>query len=97
MERDTGQSLEPGEPRSPQAGAPVKKSWASVLGKSLPPRDDRNVLEVVLEKDTRGSFNVKESECAHMMKKLGLDQRPGVHVEVSDTSTFSLIFRSVIS
>ena len=64
-----------------QAKGPVRRSWASVLGTSLPPRDDRNVLEVVLEKDSRGSFTVSESECAHMMKKLGLDERPGVHVE----------------
>ena len=58
-----------------------KKSFASVLGSNLPVRDNKNVLEVVLEKDTRGSFIVTEQECAHMMKKLGLDQRPGVHVE----------------
>ena len=27
------------------------------------------MLEVVLEKDTRGGFNVTETECAHMMRK----------------------------
>ena len=75
MDRDTGQT------NDNQVNVPAKRSWASVLGTSLPPRDDRNVLEVVLEKDTRGSFIVNESECAHMMKKLGLDERPGVHVE----------------
>ena len=59
----------------------VRKSWASVLGRSLPARDNKNVLEITLEKDTRGSFVVTESECANMMRKLGLDQRPGIHVE----------------
>ena len=34
-----------------------KKSWAAVLGGGLPKREDRNVLEVVLEKETKGSFN----------------------------------------
>ena len=58
-----------------------KKSFASVLGSNLPVRDNKNVLEVVLEKDSKGSFIVTEKECAHLMKKLGLDQRPGVHVE----------------
>ena len=60
----------------------VKRSWASVLGQSLPKRDDKNVLEVVLEKDMRGSYIVTEEECANMMRKLGLDLRPGVHVEM---------------
>ena len=63
-----------------QVGA-VRKSWASVLGESLPKRDDKNVLEIVLEKDVRGSFNVTESECANMMRRLGIDQRAGVHAE----------------
>ena len=59
----------------------ARKSWASVLGGNLPVRDNKNVLEVVLEKDARGSFTVTDIECAHMMKKLSLDPRPGVHVE----------------
>ena len=62
----------------PQAG--VKRSWADVLGQGLPLRNDRNVLEVVLEKDFRGPFIVTEIECFNLMKKLGLDPRPGVHV-----------------
>ena len=56
-------------------------SWAEMLGSTLPQSWNLNVLEVVLEKDDRGAFNVSDVECAHMMKKLGLDQRPGVHVE----------------
>ena len=57
------------------------KSWASVLGGGLPSRVDNNVLEVILEKDVRDYLIVKESECAHIMGKLGLDPRPDIHVE----------------
>ena len=42
---------------------------------------NKNILEVVLEKNERGAFLVGEEDCARMMKKLGLDQRPGVQVE----------------
>ena len=55
-------------------------TWAAVLGRTLAPGLNKNVLEVVLEKDSRGSFNVKENECANLLRKLGLDPRPGVHV-----------------
>ena len=57
-----------------------KKTWATVLGGTMLSRKDDNVLEVILEKDSRGAFVVKEAECAKMMRRLGLDQRPGVHV-----------------
>ena len=57
------------------------KSWAALLSSNLPSAWNKNILEVVLEKDERGSFNVSESDCARVMKKLGLDQRPGIHVE----------------
>ena len=57
------------------------KSWASLLSSSLPSAWNKNVLEVVLEKDERGSFNVKEDDCARVMRKLGLDPKPGIHVE----------------
>ena len=40
-----------------------------------------NVLEVVLEKESRGSFAVSDAECAKFLGKLGLDLRPGVVVE----------------
>ena len=62
-------------------GTEERKSYASVLGSSLKPKSDKNVLEVVLEKDTRGGFIVKDVECANMMRRMGLDQRPGVEVE----------------
>ena len=61
--------------------APQSKSWASVLGSSLPKFESRNVLEVILEKDTRGSFIVSESECFNLIRRLGLDTRPGINVE----------------
>ena len=57
-----------------------KKTFASVLGKGLAPTMDNNVLEVVLEKDTRGSFNVSEIECFNLIRRLGLSQKPGVQV-----------------
>ena len=59
----------------------VKKSWAEMLGSNLPAILNKNILEIVLEKDERGSFNVGEIDCAKVMGKLGIDPRPGVHVE----------------
>ena len=66
---------------SASASNSVKKSWSSVLGASVPLRDNNNVLVGSLQKDNRGAFNVNESECFNMMRKLGLDTRPGIHVE----------------
>ena len=63
-----------------QVGA-SRGSWAQVLGSSLPSSWNKNLLEVVLEKDTRGSFIVSDVDCINMMRKLGIDQRQGVHVE----------------
>ena len=57
------------------------RSWAAVLGSSLPRYEDKNVLEVVLEKDSRGGFIVSDSECLNLIRKLGLDTRPGIHIE----------------
>ena len=57
------------------------KSWAQLLGSSLPPGLEKNILEVVLDKDTRGPFIVSDVDCARIMGKLGIDQRPGVQVE----------------
>ena len=59
----------------------MKKSWSSVLSGNLPKMNDNNVLEIVLEKEFRGSFSVTEAECMNIFKKLGLDPRPGVQVE----------------
>ena len=62
--------------REKEKGSEAKKSWAAVLGQGLPQREDRNVLEVVLEKDHKAPFTVTDSECFNLMGKLGLDQRP---------------------
>ena len=59
----------------------VGKSYAALLSSNLPSTWNKNVLEIVLEKDMRGSFNVSEIDCAKVLRKLGLDNRPGVHVE----------------
>ena len=48
-----------------------------MLGSTLPTRLSKNVLEVVLDKDDRGGFNVSDSDCFRMMKKIGLDAIPG--------------------
>ena len=57
------------------------RSWASLVGSGPPLSWNKNVLEVVLEKDERGAFNVSESDCTRVLSKLGLDTRPGVHME----------------
>ena len=57
------------------------RSYAALLSSNLPSTWNKNVLEIVLEKDARGSFNVSEVDCARVLRKLGLDPRPGVHVE----------------
>ena len=56
-------------------------SWASLLGATLPTRNDKNVMEIVLEKDTKGYFSVSDQEVAKALQKLGADLRPGVHIE----------------
>ena len=60
---------------------PIRASWAQVLGSSLPSSWEKNVLEVILQKDERGAFNVSDIDCARLMRKLGLDPRPSVDVE----------------
>ena len=56
-------------------------SWAQKLGSNLPSHWSKNVLEVVLQKEGRGAFVVSDEECARLMRKLGLDPRPGLQVE----------------
>ena len=63
---------------NPWAGG---KSWAERLGSSLPSGLEKNILEIVLEKDDKGPFVVTQSDCARVMRKIGIDQRPGVHVD----------------
>ena len=67
------------EGREPGGGG--KKSWAELLGSSLPSGLEKNILEVVLDKDVKGPFIVSDSDCARMMRKVGIDLRSGVHVE----------------
>ena len=76
-------NVEPGgRPRGEGGGAGGgSKSWAELLGSILPPCMNKNILEVVLEKDQRGAFMVTDNDCARLMRKIGLDLRPGVHVE----------------
>ena len=59
----------------------VKDSWAEVMSRSLPTSWNKNILEVILEKDSSGSFTVDDSDCSTVLKKIGLDPRPGVHAE----------------
>ena len=47
-------------------------SWAEVLGRSLPNSWNKNVLEIVLEKDFKGPFTVSDNDCARLFKKWGL-------------------------
>ena len=86
MERMNPMQAEGMENTSDTAGNKVQReskkgSWAQVLSSSLPLSWNKNVLEIVLEKDVRGPFNVSDVDCARMMRKLGLDIRPWVHVE----------------
>ena len=57
------------------------RSWASVLGRNIAPSLNKNVLEVLLEKDYRGGFTVSDLECSNLLRKIGLDTRPGVEME----------------
>ena len=41
----------------------------------------QNVLEVALQKDSKGGFSVSDGDCAKLLTRIGLDQRPGVHLE----------------
>ena len=56
-------------------------SWAERLGTTIPTSLTKNILEVVLEKDGKGAFVVSEEDCARLLRRLGLDSRPGVQVE----------------
>ena len=68
-------------PPGPGSKPGYRKSWAQLVGSTLPSSWNKNILEVVLEKDDRGAFNVSEIECSHLLSKLGIDPRPGDQVE----------------
>ena len=56
-------------------------SWAQIIGSTLPTRLNKNVLEIVLDKDSKGGFSVSDHDCCRVMKKLGIDPLPGGQVE----------------
>ena len=77
----------------PKEGA-GSRSYAYSLSSNLPAMWNKNVLEIVLEKDIKGSFVVSESDCARVLGKLKLDPRPGVHVESIQTCPNGRVFFS---
>ena len=52
---------------------PGQRSWVDVLGSTRPPSGNKYVLELVLEKDQRGPFFAKDSECAEVLMKIGIN------------------------
>ena len=50
-----------------------RHSWASLASKGSHIRLNKNVMEILLEKDVRGAFSVNESEAARVIQKLGVD------------------------
>ena len=50
----------------------ARKSWAEVLGSTHPPNWNKNVLEIVLEKDSFGPFSVSDNEYAKLLTKIGV-------------------------
>ena len=56
-------------------------SWADVVGSKLTSGWKKNILEIFLEKDQKGAFIVNDIDCARVVRKIGLDMRPGVQVE----------------
>ena len=58
-----------------------KKSWAQMVGGTLPSSWKKNILEIVLEKDDRGPFSVSDTDCSHLLVKLGIDPRSSVQIE----------------
>ena len=77
MPSNSGGKSELGDGKSEKSAS----SWAEMLGNSLPNSLNKNILEVILEKDEKGPFVVSEVDCARLLHKLGLDQRPGVQVD----------------
>ena len=55
-------------------------SWASIAEDSIS-KNDKNVMDIILEKDTKGSFELSDVEVARVLQKLGADMRPDVHIE----------------
>ena len=53
-----------------EPGRPKQRSWAELLGDSLSPGLEKNILEVVLDKEKRGAYIVSEQDCVRMMGKI---------------------------
>ena len=66
---------------SDQSSDQREVSWAQRLGNTVESHLNKNILEVILEKDSKGAFSVSDIDCARLLAKLGLDLRPGVHIE----------------
>ena len=48
------------------------QSWASHAEKGNLRRVDKNVMEILLEKDVKGMFDVNDSEVAKLLQRLGV-------------------------
>ena len=67
-------SIESGGNKNVAGACKQTSSWSEVLGRSLPCWN-KNVLEIVLEKDQRGPFVVNDQECARIFSKICLDKK----------------------
>ena len=52
-------------------GGRVPSSGAEMLGSTLPFGWNKNILEIVLEKDQKGAFSVSDDDVTRIMKELG--------------------------
>ena len=52
---------------------PGRISWADVLGSMLPCSWNKNILELILEKEQKGPFSAKEEDIARILTKIGLN------------------------
>ena len=48
-------------------------SWSSLAAKGCVKKLDKNVMEIILEKDVKGAFNATDTEAAKVLQKLGVD------------------------
>ena len=48
-------------------------TWASLAEKGSLQRLNKNVIEIVLEKDSRGAFSASDNETSRVLQKLGMD------------------------
>ena len=69
----------PGDVRQSDSENKNLRSYAALLRSNLPAVLNKNVIEIMLEKDFGGSFNVSVQDCARALIKLGIN--PGVQVE----------------